>query len=133
MERGLHLGFRTYTGTVTAAAKWDNLPSAAETRPTGPSWQLGSALARDAKGNSLIRYSRDAETLPPSCGRTAERAIGVIYRPETERFSHYVPARLADQFDAVLHFDETSALVPLDSHPGWETPEELPEAFPFGV
>ena len=38
-----------------------------------------------------------------------ERAIGVIYRPETERFSHYFPARLADQFDAVLHFDETSA------------------------
>ena len=62
-----------------------------------------------------------------------ERAIGVIYRPETERFSHYFPARLADQFDAVLHFDETSALVPLDRHPGWETPEELPETFPFGV
>lgn len=62
-----------------------------------------------------------------------ERAIGVIYRPETERFSHYVSARLADQFDAVLHFDETEALVPLDRHAGWETPEELPETFPFGV
>ena len=62
-----------------------------------------------------------------------ERAIGVIYRPETERFSHYFPARLADQFDAVLHFDETEALVPLDRDAGWETPEELPETFPFGV
>ena len=62
-----------------------------------------------------------------------ERAIGVIYRPETERFSHYFPARLTDQFDVVLHFDETEALVPLDRDTGWETPEELPETFPFGV
>ena len=62
-----------------------------------------------------------------------ERAIGVIYRPETERFSHYFLARMADQFDAVLHFDRTEALVPLDRDSGWETPEELPETFPFAV
>jgi erythromycin esterase-like protein len=62
-----------------------------------------------------------------------ERAIGVIYRPETERFSHYFLARLSDQFDAVLHFDTTSALTPLDPDAGWETAEELPETFPFAV
>jgi erythromycin esterase-like protein len=34
-----------------------------------------------------------------------ERAIGVIYRPQTGRQSHYVGARVADQFDAVIHID----------------------------
>jgi erythromycin esterase-like protein len=61
-----------------------------------------------------------------------ERAIGVIYRPETERQSHYFRARLAEQFDAVLHFDETRALKPLETTETWET-GELPETFPFAV
>ena len=61
-----------------------------------------------------------------------ERAIGVIYRPETERNSHYFQARLSDQFDAVLHFDETRAVEPLDYSAEWEA-GELPETFPFAV
>ena len=61
-----------------------------------------------------------------------ERAIGVIYRPDTERMSHYFYARLPDQFDAVLHFDETRAVEPLDYSAEWET-GELPETFPFAV
>jgi erythromycin esterase-like protein len=60
-----------------------------------------------------------------------ERAIGVIYRPETERISHYFEARLPDRFDALLHFDETRALTPLDVSAAWEAGE--PETFPFGV
>ena len=61
-----------------------------------------------------------------------ERAIGVIYRPETERWSHYFEARLSKQFDAVLHFDETRALEPLEISAGWETGEP-PETFPSGM
>jgi erythromycin esterase-like protein len=61
-----------------------------------------------------------------------ERAIGVIYRPETERQSHYFMARLADQFDAVLHFDETRAVEPIETTAKWEK-GELPETFPFTV
>jgi erythromycin esterase-like protein len=61
-----------------------------------------------------------------------ERAIGVIYRPETERMSHYFHARLADQFDAVLHFDETQAVEPLDRTSQWEA-GEVPDTFPFAV
>jgi erythromycin esterase-like protein len=61
-----------------------------------------------------------------------ERAIGVIYRPETERQSHYFRARLAEQFDAVLHFDETRAVKPLETTEEWEA-GELPETFPFAV
>ena len=65
-------------------------------------------------------------------GPRLERAIGVIYRPETERRSHYFHARLSDQFDAVLHFDQTRAVQALDHDSGKE-PGEVPETFPAGV
>jgi erythromycin esterase-like protein len=61
-----------------------------------------------------------------------ERAIGVIYRPDTERMSHYFWARLRDQFDAVLHVDETSAVEPLERAARWEA-GDVPETFPFAV
>jgi erythromycin esterase-like protein len=61
-----------------------------------------------------------------------ERAIGVIYRPETERASHYFEARLSAQFDAVLHFDETRAVEPLERATDWEA-GEVPETFPTGI
>lgn len=61
-----------------------------------------------------------------------QREIGVIYRPETERVSHYFRAQLPDQFDAVLHFDETRAVEPLTYSAEWEA-GEVSEAFPFAV
>ncbi len=61
-----------------------------------------------------------------------ERAIGVIYRPDTERWSHYFNARLSDQFDAIIHLDETRAVEPLEREAAWDT-EEAPETFPSGV
>jgi erythromycin esterase-like protein len=61
-----------------------------------------------------------------------ERAIGVIYRPETERMSHYFWARLPDQFDAILHFDETRAVEPLERTAEWDA-GEVPETYPFAV
>jgi erythromycin esterase-like protein len=61
-----------------------------------------------------------------------ERAIGVVYRPETERISHYFHARIADQFDAVIHVDETHAAEPLERTSQWED-GELPETYPWGV
>ena len=61
-----------------------------------------------------------------------ERAIGVIYLPETERTSHYFQARLAKQFDAILHFDETRAVEPLERTSEWEA-GEAPETFPSGI
>ena len=60
-----------------------------------------------------------------------ERAIGVIYRPESERLSHYFRARLPEQFDAVLHIDQTTALEPLER---WAFDEvDLPETYPSGL
>lgn len=61
-----------------------------------------------------------------------EREIGVIYRPETERVSHYFQARLADQFDAVIHIDETRAVEPLERTAGWER-GEAPQTWPRAV
>ena len=65
-------------------------------------------------------------------GPQLERAIGVIYLPRTERQSHYFDARLANQFDAVIHYDETRALKPLERYALLET-GEAPETFPTGV
>jgi len=60
------------------------------------------------------------------------RAVGVIYRPETERVSHYFAARLSEQFDGVIHFDETRAVEPLDEAAS-RTDEDVPETFPTGM
>jgi hypothetical protein len=58
----------------------------------------------------------------------------VIYRPDTERLSHYFSASLPRQFDAVLHYDQTRAVEPLERTPAWERGEhELPETYPFAV
>jgi erythromycin esterase-like protein len=64
--------------------------------------------------------------------RTCHTSIGVICRPETERMSHYFRARLPARFEAVLHFEETRAVEPLERSAGWEA-GEVPETFPFAV
>jgi len=61
-----------------------------------------------------------------------ERAIGVIYRPESELSSHYFHARLSDQFDAVIHVDQTRAVEPLEPTSEWGVGEPA-ETFPSGV
>ena len=61
-----------------------------------------------------------------------ERAIGVIYRPRTERQSHYFHTRVADPFDAVIHIDATRAVEPLEPTARWER-GEVPETYPFAV
>jgi erythromycin esterase-like protein len=64
--------------------------------------------------------------------RRLQRAIGVIYRPDTERQSHYFYTHLAQQFDAVIHIDETDALEPLEIEQAWNT-REAAETFPSGI
>jgi erythromycin esterase-like protein len=61
-----------------------------------------------------------------------QRAIGVIYRPETELWSHYFNASLVQQFDAVVHIDTTRALNPLEAEHPWEVAAE-PETYPSGI
>jgi erythromycin esterase-like protein len=120
----LLVGFTTYTGTVTAASDWGGLAERRHVREALPdSWE---ARFHETGEPGLLIDPAGLE------GRRLERAIGVVYRPETERISHYFHARLADQFDAVLHIDETHAVEPLERTSEWET-GELPETYPWGV
>ena len=125
------IGFTTHHGTVTAAANWDRPAERKNVRPAlvgsceamFHATTLPRFLLTWREGDPVARSLRDARL---------ERAIGVIYRPDTERQSHYFRARLADQFDAVLHFDETRAVEPLERTAQWAT-GEVPETFPFAV
>jgi erythromycin esterase-like protein len=140
-ERTSLVGFTTCTGAVTAATDWGDEPEHKSVRPAiqgsyeelfhrvakkigAPNflltWQVGDALA------ALLREPR------------LERAIGVIYRPETERHSHYFEARLSEQFDHVIHFDVTRAVSPLEPPAQWskrraDAGGEMPETFPTGM
>jgi erythromycin esterase-like protein len=125
------IGFTTYTGTVTAATDWGGPHEIKRIRTALPeSWE---ALFHSLEIPSFLLSLRDDEKLKQQLnGERLERAIGVIYRPETERMSHYFGARLADRFDAVFHLDLTSAIAPLP-HAEEEQTEEVPETFPSGV
>jgi erythromycin esterase-like protein len=125
------VGFTTHTGTVTAASNWDEPPDLKRVRPS----LAGSyeALFHDVgMPRFLLDLSREEDAADALRDPRLERAIGVIYRPESERVSHYFRARLSDQFDVVLHFDETRAVVPLERSAGRES-EEAPETFPTGI
>jgi erythromycin esterase-like protein len=128
----LSIGFSTYTGTVTAARDWDTPAKRYQVRPGLPeSWE--ALLHETGQGDFLFDLPKLGMLADELREPRLQRAIGVIYRPETERFSHYVEVRLPDQFDILIHLDVTSALQPLDKDPGWEAPNELPDTFPFEV
>ena len=124
------VGFTTYTGTVTAASNWGDLPQIKPVNPALP--DSYEALFHDTGLPRFLLNLRDQNQAVTELSQTRlERAIGVIYRPETERSSHYFYARLPDQFDAVIHIDETQAVQPLDLAP----PEtgEITETFPSAL
>ena len=90
-------------------------------------------MAREAGEPAFYLMFRDDPITSEELSDTRlERAIGVIYRPETERMSHYFHAIMPKQFDAVIHVDETRALEPLERTPRWET-GEAPETVPPGL
>jgi erythromycin esterase-like protein len=125
------VGFSTYTGTVTAASDWDGPAERKRVRPAlRDSYE---ALFHEAGlTRLLLRLRDDNEATRSLRSPRLERAIGVIYLPETERISHYFHARLPDQFDAVLHFDVTRAVEPLERTAQWQ-PGEPTETYPYGV
>lgn len=124
------VGFTTFTGHVTAADNWDEEPRTMRVRPAlRGSWEQ---LLHELGLGDLMLFSDENRTVLDE--PLLERAIGVIYRPQSERMSHYFSARLGRQFDAVLHIDRTNALRPLD--PGdakTDAGTDADETFPFGV
>jgi erythromycin esterase-like protein len=122
------VGFTTHTGTVAAADDWDQPPQFKSVRPALPD-SYESVFHETGRPRFIIIFpSSNVEAL-----RTPrlERAIGVVYRPQTERISHYFYARLPDQFDAVIHFDVTTAVEPLVPVPAPSRPATA--ARPSGV
>jgi erythromycin esterase-like protein len=124
------VGFTTHHGTVTAASEWD---APAERKNVRPALDDSYEALFHATGlGRFLLGLRDKPTAEALREARLERAIGVIYRPDTERVSHYFKAQLPEQFDAVLHFDATRAVEPLERTSQWEK-GELPETYPFGV
>lgn len=125
------VGFTTYAGTVTAASDWDE-PSERKRVRAALAGSYEALFHETGAGNFLLNLRDEGELSKALRGPRLERAIGVIYAPQTERQSHYFDARLSEQFDAVLHIDETSALEPLERQAVWESGEP-PETYPTGV
>jgi erythromycin esterase-like protein len=126
------IGFGTHCGTVAAADDWDEPMQVKRVRPSLPeSYERAShdsdvpRFLLDLRASEVGRELREALMEP-----RLERFIGVIYRPETERWSHYSEAILPKQFDGWVWFDETSAVTPL---PGEQRPGGEDETYPFGL
>jgi protein-L-isoaspartate(D-aspartate) O-methyltransferase len=130
------IGFGTHSGTVAAASEWDGPMEVKQVRPgldgsyealfhrvDGKRWLLP---LRDGSGRSGAARREAAAGLSQPL---LERAIGVIYRPQSELHSHYFQAELPRQFDEYVWIDETSAVTPLDT----AALSGMPETYPFGV
>jgi erythromycin esterase-like protein len=124
------VGFSTYAGTVTAASDWDAAAERKHVRPALPD-SYEALFHETALGNFLVPL-RDPAAAAVLAEPRLERAIGVVYRPDTERVSHYFHARLPHQFDAVLHYDVTRAVEPLERTGEWEK-GEVPETYPSAL
>jgi len=125
------VGFTTHHGTVTASSDWGGQAERKRVRPA----LHGSyeALFHEVGLKRFLLLLREKSRIKSLLHEPLlERAIGVIYRPETERQSHYFHAHLSDQFDAVIHIDETRAVEPLERTSTWDI-GETPETFPSGI
>lgn len=124
------IGFGTHGGTVAAATDWDAPMEVKVVRPS-----LAGSYERLCHESGVARFILPLRSPTPMAVIDGlkvprlERAIGVIYRPETERQSHYFEAMLPRQFDEYIWFDETRAVTPLKT----EEIEGLPDTYPFGL
>src|SRR5258708_11081124 len=112
------VGFTPYTGTVTAADDWEGPAVRKRVPPSLP--DSGAELLHEVgEKEFLLRFDTALRSADALRSARLERAIGVIHPPQTERQSHYMRARLADQFDAGIPVDETVAVEPLERTARW--------------
>ncbi|GEO12773.1 erythromycin esterase family protein [Microvirga aerophila] len=124
------IGFGTDRGTVAAATDWDGHMEVKTVLPARP--DSHERIFRDTGLGCFLTDWRQTgqHGLKDALARPRlERAIGVIYRPDTELYSHYFEAVMADQFDAFVWFEETKAVTPLTRAHG----QGMPETYPFGL
>jgi erythromycin esterase-like protein len=104
------VGFTTNTGMVMAASEWDGAPRVQQLRPSLPGSH--GAIFHAVGIPSFLVILEEVEARAFRTPRQ-QRAVGVVYRPQTEVASHYFTATLREQFDAVIHIDQTTALQPI--------------------
>ena len=131
------IGFSTNTGTVTAAHDWDEPGHRMRVNPAlkGSYERIMADFSEERDvPRFLLSLLNDSEATAVLSEPRLQRAIGVIYRPETERWSHYYETELPRQFDALIHIDCTTALRGLEPGEHWERGvTEPPETFPSGI
>lgn len=123
------IGLSTYTGTVTAASDWG---CAAERKLVRPALAGSIEDVFHETGKPEFVVTHDGAAAAPLEVVRLSRAIGVIYLPATERQSHYFHVRPAQQFDAMIHLENTHALEPLEVTGQWIV-GETPETYPTGL
>ena len=130
-EAAVLIGLTTYQGTVRAAPEWG---SPFEQRTVLPSLPDSyESLFHEIGHPRFVLPIRGCDKVNEALrGPRRQRSIGVIYRPEAEPFNNYFRTRLNDQFDAVVHFDQTTAVHPLYGDPEYEE-EEIPTTIPACV
>jgi erythromycin esterase-like protein len=129
-DQAVSIGFGTDRGTVAAASDWGGLMQVMQVRPArDDSWEAAFRRTGIARSLTDWRGSKRCALAKVLSQTLLERAIGVVYRPQTELASHYFEAVLADQFDAWVWFEQSRAVTPL----GPERPVGAPETWPFGL
>jgi erythromycin esterase-like protein len=130
-DESVLVGFTTYTGTVTAASDWGDPAERKRVRP-GMEESYEELFHEVNIPNFLLTIRDHRQLYRQLAAPLLERAIGVIYRPDTERWSHYFHTHLSQRFDAVIHFDQTRAVEPLERNSQWDK-GELPETYPTSM
>lgn len=130
-EEALSVGFTTHHGTVTASSDWDGPAERKRVRPSLPG-SYENLFHETGLGSFWLDCRADAEVSALLRQPRLERAIGVVYRPDTERQSHYFHSSLPDQFDGILHYDTTRAVEPLERTVEWSA-GEVDETYPSGL
>ena len=130
-EDSFLVGFTTHAGSVTAASEWDGEAELKQVAPSRPD-SVEHLLHEVGIPSFLLPLRGRASALARADGQLLERAIGVIYRPRTERASHYFHATPARQFDAIIHVDRSTALRPLERSALWHDREPA-ETYPSGL
>jgi erythromycin esterase-like protein len=127
-QEAVLIGLTTYQGTVRAASQWDGLINQQTIHPSvSDSYE---SLFHEVGLPRFVLPIRGSATVQKALrGPSLLRSIGVIYLHEAERLSHYFQTRLSDQFDAVVHFDQTTAVHPLVGDPAYEA-DEIASAVP---
>jgi erythromycin esterase-like protein len=125
------VGMTTHNGTVTAASDW-GLPGMRRHIRPAVEGSVEDLFHSTGLPSFLLIPELDSDLHRRLGERRLERAIGVVYRPRTERESHYRWSHIADEFDAIVHIDETNALKPLEATAEWR-PGEPPETFPSAL